>query len=235
MTASIPVRHTKLHFPQGARRFPVYASHYRFGSADLPAPLIVYVGGVTPLDAYLERLETEPVLIRDQVIAALQTHPVPALDVLVCPFPQDTQDSGSEWFLEHFDDELAPALGATPTALGFFGYSAGSTCAFRTGVFRNARAIALMGSAGVEREMVDPDIRLYLERAARTGAWTCDVGIYRNEDDFSKPAPVLAARLVPPLRALPGTALPGGHPFAGYVKNGTVPGVFRFLVGALRT
>lgn len=235
MTDLLP-SHRKLHFPREPGRIAPYASLYRLGDPALPGPAVVYLGGAISLAVYRERSGTEPAPVRLAFEAALAEVPRPRVDLLVCPCPADTRLPGESepvgpvWMEHHWDEELAPALGAAPTALGLVGYSAGAIHALHLGAVAGAKAVATLGGAGLVRAARTPELARLLSQAGGAGL---EVGVYRNaEDGADEPADVVKAiPLEVWARAEP--ARPGGHAFADYAGNGSARGAFRFVLERL--
>jgi hypothetical protein len=225
--------HRKLRYSRETHRLPVYASHYRFGALTEAAPLLVYIGGAAAARTHIARASTEPVLLRNLIAAALAAHPLHALDALICPCPMDANSHGTEGFVRHLRDDLLPLLPRGPTSFGFVGYSAGAPHALRAAILMEARAIALLGGAGVEHALRAADLRQVLDRARSAGRWSCEVAIYRNKADDLVSAAELAELVPAPMRAIPCRAGPGGHEFKHYAANGSAASAFRLLVRAL--
>lgn len=234
------MRHTKLLFPRDRGRQPVFASHYQLGDPATPGPALVYIGGAISADTYRERTTEEPVPIRRELERALAEVATPRLDVLVCPCPLDTRlpdedaPAGPAWFEHHWDQELAPALGDEPTALGLVGVSAGAAFAIHLGVVLEARAIALLAAVGVAEAVRSPALAALLAALVDEGWSGLDVAAFTNQDDMAPPPARLAAVAPRALRVRAMPQRPGGHPFADYAANGSVAAAFRFVLERLR-
>jgi hypothetical protein len=232
--------HQKLRFPRGPGRIEVYASLYRLGDLAGPRPVLVFIGGAATRANYLARIETEPVPIRMEVEKALGAVAIHTLDVLVCPGPQDTRlpgetrSAGLSWFEDHWDSELAPALGASPSAVGFVGYSAGAAYVMHMAVVLEAKAVAVTGGAGTAEAVLMPEVASLLHTLMDEG-WSCDVGIFGNQGDQAPDPTSVARQLRPPFRPYPMPQQVGGHDFADYAVNGSVESAFRFVLERLTT
>lgn len=218
----------KLDFAPSTSRVPRYASLYRFGGAATPRPVIVYVGGAISLADYLARRSTHPEPVAACLRAAVAASRLRALDALICPCPLGLGPDGPDGFVEHYDRDLVPALGAAPSALGCVGYSAGAAIAAHLAIVAGARAAACYGGVGV----TDAVHALTPLTAAATAP---ELGLFRNRDDLV-PDPATVARALggaSALRPVVHAARPGGHPFVDYAANGTVTAAFRFVIERL--
>lgn len=225
-----------LRFARGEDRVDAYANLYRVGDVSTAGPLVVYVGGAVGVPTYVERMSTEPVVLRDVLADALARSAAPRLDVLFCPCPVDTRRrgetkaAGCEWFETHLDDELIPSLGVAPTALSFIGYSAGAIFAAHLAIVTEASALVTIGGAGLVRALSNPELTA-LRRENQNGGWRLRAALFRNMGDHAD-EPADAARLL----GVPGAAMParpGGHPFVDYIDNGTAAEAFRFAIDAV--
>lgn len=229
-------KHEKLLFPRGPARLDAYASLYRFGEpSSAPCPALVYIGGVTSLATYRARMATEPVVVRDVVIDALRAVSLPRLNVLVCPYPADSRPDdeaealGLEWFERHWDDDLEPALGARPSALGFIGYSAGASEAAHMAVVLEAAALASIGGAVVAETLREASIAPLIDDLFSRG-WRLPTGLYRNAGDNGELPSEIAKLLPPAMVPHVGETRAGAHVFADYVANGVAAMAFAFVM-----
>lgn len=218
----------KIDIDRGPGRHPAYASLYRFGRRDGPAPLITYVGGAQTLDTYLARRGTHPEPVAACLRRALLDKPLPALDALLCPCPIDTEGEGYDGFFEHFSRDLLPRVGRTPAALGFVGHSAGAACAVHLAILTRARAAGVFGSTGVAERV--HDLRMVLEKAAKEGWEGFPLVIMRNTGDGTIAPSELAERIPEPLHAVARKQLRGSHAFVDYARNETAAGAFLFVL-----
>lgn len=218
----------KIDIDRGPGRLPAYASLYRFGIQDVPAPLIAYVGGAQTVDAYMARRHTHPEPVAACLRRALRDRPLPALDALLCPCPMDTDGEGFDGFFDHFCRDLLPRVGRTPTAFGFVGHSAGAACAVHLAILTRARAAGVFGGTGVAERVLD--LQMVLEKAAKEGWEGFPLVIMRNTGDGTIAPSELAKRIPEPLHAVPRKQLRGAHSFSDYAKNETAAGAFLFVL-----
>jgi len=201
--------------------------------------VLVYVGGAAGLTKYQARLGTEPSAIRQVIEVALAAVRLPRLDVLICPGPEDSRLPGEAtpvglpWFEDHWDRELAQALGQAPTAVGLVGHSAGAAFAIHMGVVLEAPAVATLGGAGAMQALRDPELARLVASLDADGWRGCDVALYRNSGDESDDPAVVAKALRGPLRPHPMAAGRGGHKFEYYASNGAAAAAFRFVMERL--
>jgi hypothetical protein len=227
-----PIPHPRrLAFPREPPRIHAYANLYRFGKTAGPAPLLVYIGGATNRQNYLMQYETEPTPIVSELARALELQPLPTLDALICPCPLDSGGEGHEYFVDHFDSELCPELGAPPAALVCVGYSAGAGYATHLAIVAEARALAVFGSAGVHQAAADN--RTLLEQSKGEGTRPFEIAIFRNDSDSVVAPPQTVAAQLRPLHAHAMAMRSGQHKFADYAANGTVRDAFRFAIERL--
>lgn len=225
--------HQKLVFERPAPHLSAFASLYRYGVPAGPAPALVYVGGTLSRKKYKERLHTEPWPVLVELEKALAPARPPRLDVLVLPCPVESSEEGLDAIVSHFDDELVPALGAPPSALGCVGYSAGALLAGYLGIVAEARALATFGGTGLPHAA--RAARDILQEAQRAGRPEVEVALFRNAGDPVADALAVATALLPPLHPRPMGERPGGHEFKDYAANGTVAEAFRFVLERLRS
>jgi pimeloyl-ACP methyl ester carboxylesterase len=223
----------RLEVPRPPREVPDYANLYRYGEGG-PAPLLVYVGGATSLEKWLERFHTEPLEVVGEVRRALDSFPFARLDALICPSgPPIPGGSGNhtEDFFEHFETELLPRLEApTPSAIAFVGYSYGAGLATYLALGLEAsRALVTVGGTGVVTAA--EAARPYVPKKI-------DITLFANSDD-QVPQPHLVAaglkRLMQPLSARAMPPREGGHKSADYLRNGTLADAFRAALVSLAT
>jgi hypothetical protein len=221
-------RAEKLLFPRTPGRMQPVADLYRFAGAGPGAPLVLYVGGAIGRQEYDARRTTAPDVVAHELARALEHLPAAPVSLLVCPCPIDI--GGEDGFLAHYDDELLPAIGGEPSALGCVGYSAGCMFASYVSVLSRAGAAALVAAAGMVRGA--DTLRPFVEAAVREKAPLPAVALYRNAHD-PVDAPLEVRRRLAGLDVTVTGAGPGGHPFSDYAANGTIAAAFRFVVERL--
>lgn len=207
-----------------------YANLYRFGAEQTPGPVVVYLGGFVTAEVWEARRRTAPTAIVEQFEVARVRTGCARVDLLVCPCPVNTEGLGDEWVLDHYDDELAPTLKTSPTALGCVGYSAGAGLATTLALFNEARALAVIGAAGLTRTL-GPH-RPMLEAWAREGREPLEADWFMNDQDPGGIEAPALARLPPALRFRQRRAA-GTHAFSDYAANGSVAGAFRCVLERL--
>jgi hypothetical protein len=185
-----------------------FADVYRFDGAGPGAPLVLYVGGAVGREEYARRRTTAPDVVAHEFARALaQVAPGPRA-LLVCPCPIDI--GGEDGFLDHFDDELLPAAGGDPAALGRVGYSAGGFFASYVALLSDARAAALVAPAGMVRGA--ETLRPFIDAAVHENAPLPAVALYRNARDHVDD-PLEIRRRLGGLHVTVGDAGPGTHRF----------------------
>jgi hypothetical protein len=215
----------KLLFHRTHGRAQPFADLYRFGDAGPGAPLILYVGGAIGRQEYAVRRTTAPDVVAHELARALERVPVAPVALLVCPCPIDI--GGPDGFLAHYDDELLPAIGGEPAALGCVGYSVGTLFASYVAVLSGARAAALVAAAGMVQGA--ETLRPFVEAAAREKAPLPAIALYRNAGDRVDD-PLEVRRRLRGLDVTVGGDAPGAHPFSDYAANGTMATAFRFVL-----
>jgi len=168
----------KLKFERERGGMQPYADVYRFGGASTGAPLVLYIGGAIGREDYIARSSTPPDPIAAEFQRAFEVVAPGPVALLVCPCPIDI--GGYDGFLDHFDQELVPAVGGS-NALSCVGYSAGGPFATYVGVLSGGDAVAAYGAAGMKG--VADEVRRFVESARRTGERLPTVRLYRNIDD----------------------------------------------------
>jgi hypothetical protein len=232
MASTPPARsHHRLSFARDPPRLRAYANLYRYGEPGGPAPLVVYVGGAIKRTEYVARYDTEPLPILTEFEKALTLEGLARVDLLVCPCPVDTGGAGLEGFVEHYDAELLPALGAEPAALGCVGYSAGAAYAVHLAIVAEARAVAVLGATGVREAAVKN--RALVEKAAKEGAVVPALALFRNDGDQTADPRALGRSVPAALRAQAMPLRPGLHRYRDYASNGAVAAAFRFVLDRL--
>jgi len=224
-------RPKRLTFQRDPPRLKGYAHLYRFGRSDAPRPLLIYVGGSTSPSKYLARWSTEPTPIIAEFEVALKAEPLRPLDVLVCPCPMDTRGEGLDGFVDHFEDELLPEVGARPSALACLGYSAGASYAMHLAIVEEARAIVSIGGTGV-LEAAEHN-RPILDRLIRDGESGPVVALFRNHGDQTVALESLGRNMPRPLQVVATLSGTRGHEFRYYAGNGSLVAGFRFLLECL--
>ena len=192
--------------------------------------MVVYVGGFVTAKVYEERRKSSPTDLAEQFELARVRSGMGRVDLLVCPCPVSTEGLGDEWMVDHYDDELRPALGSEPTALGCVGYSAGAGYATTLALFAEAQGLAVLGAAGLSRSL-GPH-RALLEAWARAGKPSLEAAYFMNDRDPAGGDAGWLAQLPPTLQFRQHKA-PGSHSYADYAENGSVVGAFRFVLERL--
>lgn len=228
-----PTSHRHLVFPRDPPRVLWYANLFRFGARDGTAPLVTYIGGATGRETYLARsgpAPEHPVMHEFAKALATSRARFRAVDLLVCPCPLETAGQGEDGFLDHFDAELLRELPEQPSVLAFVGYSAGAGYATHLAIVNeDARALAVFGGVGATQ--VARTLSPVLESSVRDGR-RLSVALYRNSGDGTA-STADSARALTLCDVSPFPPAPGGHEFASYAANGTVPAAFRFVLDRL--
>ncbi len=225
-----------------------YASLWRFGRPDGPAPLLCYVGGLISQAEHAERRATRPEPVLSQLAVATSGEAPARLDFLVCPAPPGRPGgSGVQGkdFLDHLRADLLPELSAPPSTMALVGHSVGAYFAAYV-AFRepSACALGLVGASNPGLAAVPFEGNGQVETLDWPKiAGRLQVETYRNPKD-TDPNVMGLTQLHPELRVrameyeprrrpddragLTSTAIDqDGHSFAAYARNGAYASAFR--------
>lgn len=221
---------TVVHLPGSSLGLEAFAHFARFpADREVPAPLVVWMGGAITPEEYERRRSSEPAAILEPFGEARERCGRPACDLAILSSPPTLYEGArplARWF-EYFGGELLPALPRPiPTILGLVGNSFGAHLATGTACQR-ADVAALATIAGVGMAEAEEAANSELpERLA--------VRCFVNELDFAAPyAAELARRFKARGRRLEVLERRGDHPFSDYAANGSVADAFSFVLEVL--
>lgn len=216
--------------PSASLGLEAFAYFTRFpADREVPAPLVVWIGGAITPEEYERRRSSEPTAILEPFGEALERCGLPPCDLAILSSPPTLNAEArrlARWF-EFFGEELLPALPRPiPTLLGLVGNSFGAHLATGTACQR-ADVAALATIAGVGMAEAEEAANSELpERLA--------VRCFVNDLDFAAPyAAELAGRFNARGRRLEVIDRRGDHPFSDYAANGSVADAFSFVLEVL--
>lgn len=212
---------TKLLFPDSPLGPATFADFDRGDDPSCADQLLVYIGGAIRMADYEARREGEP----PQIGLAREAGYAGAMLVLSAhPAIPGLAHEALGPLTRHFAEELLPAVGFEPSAMGLVGMSFGTSLAVllaRSARFP-VRALAALAPAGAAEaaELAEPSL----------GPLSCPILIGTNLDDpyreYAESFAIAANRFgLRPVRAMG----PGEHRFADYAANGLAARAFRFV------
>lgn len=209
-----------------------FADYYRFGTSELPIPMLCYIGGSINRSTYLSRIKSQPQVIVDEFHAALQEPDSPAAcDLLVSSAPpcwNSRHDGVLKDFFRHFMFEVLPKTpNHRPAAMAFIGNSFGAHLAsYLAFSLANAKALATIAGCGMAEAA---------RKTAMIGMENKRFILFSNTEDGTEFEDGEFKRFLEQHgHTTEIDRRQGGHAFDDYRANGSLADAFRFCLLALR-